>query len=149
MERVVYILGAGFSAPIGIPTVANFIQKARDLYTQGPDKFSRFRQTLDDIHGLARVKNLFHTDTFDLEEVLSILQTEKDFGKTGGAQAFIELIKGVIEASTPTPPTENVRPIQASLFSLRSDISAWDSYIYFVASLFRLHFGRPKNDQVV
>ncbi|WP_175406349.1 hypothetical protein [Bacillus sp. FJAT-27264] len=29
MEKVVYILGAGFSAPLGIPVMSNFIMKAK------------------------------------------------------------------------------------------------------------------------
>ena len=32
MNRVVYVLGAGFSAPLGIPIVRSFLEKSKDLY---------------------------------------------------------------------------------------------------------------------
>jgi len=32
MERVVYILGAGFSAPLGLPVMNDLMIKAKDLY---------------------------------------------------------------------------------------------------------------------
>jgi hypothetical protein len=35
-KNVVYILGAGFSAPLGIPTMRNFIDEARKLRRGNP-----------------------------------------------------------------------------------------------------------------
>ena len=32
MERVVYLLGAGFSAPLGLPVMSNFLEKSKYMY---------------------------------------------------------------------------------------------------------------------
>ena len=42
MEHVVYILGAGFSAPHGLPVMSNFIEKSKDLYTKDEQKYQHF-----------------------------------------------------------------------------------------------------------
>ena len=44
MEKVVYLLGAGFSAPIGIPVMRNFLTKSRDLYYSDQSKFAHFQE---------------------------------------------------------------------------------------------------------
>ena len=31
-EKVVYILGAGFSAQFGLPVMSNFLEKSKDMY---------------------------------------------------------------------------------------------------------------------
>jgi len=35
MDKVVYFLGAGFSAPLGLPVTSNFIVKSKDMYAEG------------------------------------------------------------------------------------------------------------------
>jgi hypothetical protein len=32
VDRVVYLLGAGFSAPLGLPVMSNFLMKSKDLF---------------------------------------------------------------------------------------------------------------------
>ena len=32
MEKITYVLGAGFSAPLGIPVMRDFLTKSKDLY---------------------------------------------------------------------------------------------------------------------
>ena len=32
MDNIVYFLGAGFSAPLGVPTMRNFIVKSKDMF---------------------------------------------------------------------------------------------------------------------
>ena len=41
-DKIVYLLGAGFSAPLGLPLVSNFISKSKDLYFEQPGKYSHF-----------------------------------------------------------------------------------------------------------
>ncbi|MFC1717334.1 hypothetical protein ACFL6S_26985 [Candidatus Poribacteria bacterium] len=36
MEKVVYILGAGFSAPFGLPLMRNFYRMSKDMYERDP-----------------------------------------------------------------------------------------------------------------
>src|SRR6185437_5031701 len=102
MERVVYILGAGFSAPLDIPTVANFIARAKDLYFGEPNTYPHFKATIDDISNLGSTPTKFNTNLDDLEEVLSILQAEGDFGgkrARSRADRFVRMIRDVIGAS--------------------------------------------------
>ena len=40
-QSVVFFLGAGFSAPFGLPVMSNFIDKARDLYFSDPDNYEK------------------------------------------------------------------------------------------------------------
>jgi hypothetical protein len=141
MERVVYILGAGFSAPLGIPTVRNFIEKARDLYFGDPGRYGHFKDVLTDITNLSRTSVMFKTPQYDLEEVLSILQAEQEFGKTSDAHerkdAFVRLIADVVNDSALPLPA----PISTG--NWRGYVTAsgdWQNYITFVASLFRLQF---------
>jgi len=36
LEKVVYLLGAGFSAPLGLPVMSNFLEKSKDIYFADP-----------------------------------------------------------------------------------------------------------------
>lgn len=45
-EKVVYILGAGFSAPLGLPVMSNFLVKSKDLYFSDTEKYKRFNLCL-------------------------------------------------------------------------------------------------------
>ena len=71
-ERVVYILGAGFSAPLGLPVMSNFLVKAKDLYFRDPDKFTSLEPVLAAIHRMHAAKTYYSTDLLNIEEVLSI-----------------------------------------------------------------------------
>ena len=42
MEKVVYILGAGFSAPLGLPVISNFYEKSKDLYFSDTIQYKYF-----------------------------------------------------------------------------------------------------------
>lgn len=42
MDKVVYLLGAGFSAPIGLPVMGNFLEKSKDQHYADPDRFGYF-----------------------------------------------------------------------------------------------------------
>ena len=38
-DRGVYIVGAGFSAPLGLPVMSNFLMKSKDMYPLDPERF--------------------------------------------------------------------------------------------------------------
>jgi hypothetical protein len=141
MERVVYILGAGFSAPLGVPTVRTFLERARDLYFSNTEKYEHFKKIFEDIQSLARTAVLFKSDLFDLEEVLSILQTEEELEGSNRADAFIRLIRDVVSDSTPPAPGLGSRSY------VYGDQPGWPVYLAFVASLFRLRLS-PKRTTI-
>jgi hypothetical protein len=109
MERVVYLLGAGFSAPLGLPVVANFIFKARDLFFAHPDKYRHFEHVLNELNALAVVKSYVSADLLDIEEVLSVLEMEEYLKGTKVGESLRRFIQDVIVECTPAvaygPPT--------------------------------------------
>jgi len=46
MENVVYILGAGFSAPLSLAVISNFLMKSKDMYFSDPERFQHFQRYL-------------------------------------------------------------------------------------------------------
>jgi hypothetical protein len=73
MERVVYLLGAGFSAPLGLPVMSNFLEKSKDMYFETPDRYKYFSDVFNQIRDFSVVKNYYNSDLFNIEEILSIL----------------------------------------------------------------------------
>ena len=73
MERITYILGAGFSAPLGLPVVRDFVSKSKDLFAD-PLRFRHFRYVFNAIKRLSVIKNYVTADMYDIEEVLSLLE---------------------------------------------------------------------------
>ena len=47
MENIVYFLGAGFSAPLGLPVMNNFWSKAKDLYVEKNTEFKYFKEIFE------------------------------------------------------------------------------------------------------
>jgi len=75
MQKIVYILGAGFSKPLGLPIMSDFIDMAKDLYTLDTQKYSYFSNVFKFIHDrLAWVKTVYDADLNNIEEILSILE---------------------------------------------------------------------------
>jgi hypothetical protein len=101
MERVVYILGAGFSAPAGLPVVSDFIIKSRDLYYSDPNRYNHFNDVFELINEMASAKNYYNCDLFDIEEVLSILEMNNQLHGHKIQESFISYICDVIEHFTP------------------------------------------------
>ena len=73
MEKITYVLGAGFSAPLGIPVMRDFLTKSKDLYFFDTARYMHFQQVFDLIRDLSVAKDYFDTDLFNIEKVLSIL----------------------------------------------------------------------------
>ena len=101
-DKIAYVLGAGFSAPLGLPLVSNFIRKSKDLYFEEPDKYSHFLEVYKLIDAIARAKNYFATNLFSIEEVLSILEMEDvASGDRKRSKQFIQFLRDTIESYTP------------------------------------------------
>lgn len=141
MDKVVYILGAGFSAPLGLPIMSNFLVKAKDVYFSDPQRYFLFQSVFETINKLSIVKNYFSSDMFNIEEILSILEMQKRLGNVEVAKEFSEFISSVIRYYTP-PLTRQANEGWPSnwydvLFGHSHD-DPWLRYGYFVTSLFGL-----------
>lgn len=101
-EKVVYLLGAGFSAPLGLPVMSDFLFKSRDQYFAVPADYSYFAEVFEVIRKLADVKNYFKADLFNIEEILSILEMQRHLGR-GEAEShdYIKYLCDVVQYYTP------------------------------------------------
>ena len=103
MERIVYLLGAGFSAPLGLPVVRNFLELSKDLYFREEDTYEHFEKVFDTIRDLSVCKNYYTTDLYNIEEILSLLEMSSSLvGDEETRQSFIQYISDVIRHYTPS-----------------------------------------------
>lgn len=104
MDNVVYILGAGFSAPLGLPVMSNFIEMSRNLYASDKKRYEHFGRVFDNIRKKLAYITLFYKSNLDnIEEVLSILEMERLAGKVSEEETneYIRYIVDVIQYFTP------------------------------------------------
>jgi hypothetical protein len=133
VERIVYVLGAGFSAPLGIPVVRDFLLRAKDLYFSDPAKYADFHEIFQTIEGLASVKNYLNADLFDIEEVFSIIEMQRQLGL--GRPDVSKFIADVVQAYTPALPP----PVRGgSREQVWGQIATWHGYGAFAMALARL-----------
>lgn len=146
MENVVYLLGAGFSAPLGIPVMSNFLEKSRDLYYSDPAKYPHFAEVFNTIREMSIIKNFYHSDLFNIEEILSILEMREYLEGNSLKDSFLQYIRDVITHYTPAclPCAPNRLPGNwwEWLFSNPDDRSSrtWEGYGRFIGSLCNLEF---------
>ncbi len=86
-ERVLYILGAGFSAPLGIPVMHNFLLKAKDQHALGPAQ--SFADVFRLVDSMSKVKNFCTAELFNVEEVLSILEMQEELAGTSDRALYV------------------------------------------------------------
>jgi hypothetical protein len=139
MRRIVYLLGAGFSAPLGLPVISNFYWKAKDLYDGDPIKFNHFAKSFNLMESFHRVKMFMKADLENIEEILSILEMKDMLSSEPNRESFSKFISDVIIAYTPAiqPPVPS--PQFSNLFG-PEHLSA--SYCIFVSQLFGICKGR-------
>lgn len=139
-QNVLYILGAGFSAPLGLPVMSNFISKSRDMVEESTDnRFDYFQNVYDNLDRLAKIKHYMDSDQLYLEEVLSILEMESYVKKEEFSEEYTRFIADVIKYYTPKNETSNLQKIRKdwsnSIFG--NDVKII-RYGKFVANLFHL-----------
>ena len=88
-QNVVFFLGAGFSAPFGLPVMSNFIDKARDLYFSDPDNYKSVGETLKLITKYSSVKNYFNINLHNIEDLLSIAYMESAITKESSSMELV------------------------------------------------------------
>jgi len=138
MEKVVYILGAGFSAPLNIPVMDNFLMKAKDIYFENPSKYSHFKKIFEIIKDMSFSKNYYNCDLSNIEEILSILEMQERFGDKTLKKFFIIFIADVIKHFT---PSIEIKPPAISNHFLVELFSGSNEYAYasFIGNLFNLN----------
>lgn len=139
-EKVVYILGAGFSAPLGLPVMSNFYLKSRDQYSSDRERFADFQDVYDEIDKMHKAKSYYETDLFNIEDILSILDFRIRLGThqiQEKRQRFLSYVKDVIEFYT--PPFAELEKKEKNTLSLTSSDN-WMYYVSFVAALLRCSF---------
>jgi len=103
-EKVVYILGAGFSAQFGLPVMSNFLEKSKDMYALKnlPD-IHFFGSVYKEIDKLRRCKDFYNSDMTNIEEILSLFEMGKMLGSKSKQQIdFQKFIAEVIKYHTPS-----------------------------------------------
>ena len=107
-EKVVYILGAGFSAQFGLPVMSNFLEKSKDMYALRTFRFKDgeidfFASVYNEIDTLRRCKDFYASDMTNIEEILSLFEMGKMLGSESKQQIdFQNFIAEVIKYYTPT-----------------------------------------------
>ncbi|HXM38261.1 MAG TPA: SIR2 family protein [Gemmatimonadales bacterium] len=149
MARVVYFLGAGFSQPMGVPTLGEFIQVARDQQ-QNRDEFSYFGPLLEQIEGLHKAGSFFKSDLSNIEEVLSLLEADAFVNDQSLKERFKKLVCDVIKYHTPPiQPVPGKLPSnwQGLVFGGREP--KWNEFGYFTLALLNLQlFLEPLGNNV-
>lgn len=149
MERIVYLLGAGFSAPLGLPVMKDFISKSKDMASSGKSgNYSYFENIFKMIKDISYLKSFINSDLFNIEEILSVLEMGYFVGdKTINIEDFKKYIKDVITFNTPAIDFN-----QKDLM-----VSNWNNFIFghdkklnlyglFVLNLFQLRIEKTKQN---
>ena len=138
MEKVVYVLGAGFSAPLGLPVMSNFLEKAKDMYFANQQDYDYFPGILEEIKKMHFAKSYYNTDLFNIEEILSILEMDQSLSTT--RINFKRLIKDVIEYYTPKFNFDGMQINESNWQNLLlgSHSDSWTNYGFFLACVFNL-----------
>lgn len=148
MDKIVYIIGAGFSAPLGIPTMNSFLFKPKDLYFSNVEKYRHFEQVFETINKLSIIKNYYDSDLFNIEEILSVIEMNQFLDGNKLNVGFLDYIKDVIRYYTPEYESIGANlpgNWEDWLFGKNQTLAL---YGYFVSSLMGLKFERKQSDKI-
>jgi hypothetical protein len=153
-ENVVFIFGAGFSAPLGLPVVSNFYGKSKDLSETDPNTY-QFQSIFDECDKLDKINRYYKTNAFDIEEMLSILFMQSALSENKEFDHFSKYVCDVVNGYTPkfSQPTQKfnsnfkINGIMNWLFNLPNTIH--NSYLTLAANLLGLSFSIKDSGAVV
>jgi hypothetical protein len=100
MQKIVYILGAGFSAPFNVPISSEFLDRARDVYQKYP-KYSHFKEIIDIVNYYV-TKKWYNIDLDNIEDLLSMLEMKRNLENTEDDTKFKKFIVDVVNAYSQT-----------------------------------------------
>jgi hypothetical protein len=141
MEKIVYVLGAGFSAPLGLPVMANFLERAKDQFAEKPTEFPHFEKVFETIDRLSVSKNYYNADLFNIEEILSILEMDDQLEGNSRRDEFVTFIRDVIKYRT--PPLQSL-PTDKPLIQLLGQ-GSWTMYGAFTAAVLNCSFNMTRS----
>jgi len=148
--KTVYVLGAGFSAKAGLPTMANFLDVARDIVIDSNDK--ELKKTLGYIRDLSSVKNYCESNLFNLEEAFSFFETEDWLNisdeKDKKYPCMVDLIKKVIKRTTPSVETKELDFSKAEWYR-QIYVQKYKSIFCFLSRVFCLKFKKGENGKLI
>jgi hypothetical protein len=143
--NVVYILGAGFSAPAGIPVMRDFIDRGRQI-KRGIPKYDYFEKVIKLIQDTVSAEKYFQHDSANIEEALSLLEMRDNLEGGNTKQELINFIVDVIKVSTPKPPEFRFGQMPSKTWvDLFTKDQNWQGYCAFVSSLSCLEFFEGTN----
>jgi hypothetical protein len=149
MKNVVYILGAGFSAPLGLPLMSDFLEKAKNMISADEVKYGHFDGLIDRVNKTSLAMNIFEYERFNIEEALSILDfSEKPGMMSNLKKEFVRFIIDVIKYYTHRPFTllpegriYDQLPDYPDIWTtdpFQDMSSSWKSYVGFVGGIQKL-----------
>src|SRR4030095_11606239 len=144
MSHVLYLLGAGFSAPLGLPVMRDFLIKSKDMFAIHPKHYASFRNIFALINQMGSIQSYYQADLFNIEEILSILEMNQQVsGKR--SRRFAKYIADVVRFYTPPDPKADPPKFPANWHERPiSENMQWLPYLYFAANLLRI---RMREDQ--
>lgn len=144
LDRVVYILGTGFSAPLGLPVMSNFLEKSKDMFALAPDRYGNFANVFKTINGMYKSKGYYTADLFNIEEILSILEMSEQLGHEDEKSSFVQYIVDVIQHFTPQLTTPEITGAWTNRIFGRGnrEKNIQNQYGYFVSCLLNLAVSR-------
>jgi len=101
MDNVVFVLGAGFSAPLGIPVTSNFLVSAQDMYLRDHEKYEHFDAIFEMARHLGTIKSYVASDQLNIEEILSIIEMQGDIRESDMRDRFVRFLCDVINFYMP------------------------------------------------
>jgi hypothetical protein len=144
MDKVVYFLGAGFSAPLGLPVTSNFLVKSKDMFAADPQRYSHFAEVFKTIKELSIIKNYYNADLFNIEEILSILDMGEHLEGRKLGEVFLRYITDVIQYYTPEIEP-HPRRWQSNWYDAAFGTNdTWNNYGAFIGSLLNLRLSRTE-----
>src|SRR6267378_4692717 len=135
MTKVVYLVGAGFSAPLGLPVMRDFVMKSKDMLASHPKEFGHFENIFALIKDMNAAKSYYGADLFNIEEILSILEMSERVGGRS-TKRFIKYIVDVIEFYTPPQPETDPSRLPGNWYDYPiTKKTEWTPYLFFASSL--------------
>lgn len=136
-DSVVYLFGAGFSAPLGLPLMSDFLVKSKDMFAESPSQYEHFSGVFEAISRMSVIKNYLHADLSNIEEILSILEIDSFLGGERLSEEFRRYLCDVIEYYTPDIERKGSLPGNWHRFAFGQN-TPWTGYGYFFANLFNI-----------
>lgn len=135
--RTVFILGAGFSRPAGLPLMNDFIHMAKDRYAINNEKFQVVKEVDSLISEYANTSRYLKLDLDNIEELLSIFETKR-LVENSRNNPFKKLICDLLSELSPkfdSPLVSNTNEVIKSVYENPIE----NGYFSFICSILGLN----------